>query len=44
MQIEFINRWEKKCLFCVFKSFAKNHRQHSEYENDYIYYLLLSAK
>ena len=44
MQIESMNQWKKKRLFCVFKSFAKNHRRHFEYENNYICCLSLFAK
>ena len=44
MQIELINRYKKKRLFCVFKSFGKNYRQYFKYENNYISYLLLFAK
>ena len=35
---------KKKRLFCVFKSFVKNHRRQSEYENDYICCLSLFTK
>ena len=44
MKIELMNQWKKKCLFCVFKSFAKDHRQQFKYENDYIYCLSLFIK
>ena len=44
MQIELMNQWKKKRLFCVFKSFAKDHRRHSEYKNNYVYCLSLFAK
>ena len=39
-----MNQWKKKRLFCVFKNFAKNHRRQSEYENDCVCCLSLSAK